>query len=151
MTLFIGFSTQQVNQARTLDTTGAFGGPGTTTFQPPQAKKYRLTDEALVIRDLLNALSIKQGEKPGMPSYGTTIWNNLFEPNDSTTTDAIEDEIRRVVAEDSRISLNTVAVWPQDNGVLVEVEIMVIKFNQPMTLGISLNLADGYAKLMPGV
>jgi phage baseplate assembly protein W len=109
-----------------------------------------LTDEALVIRDLLNALSIKQGEKPGMPSYGTTIWNNLFEPNDSTTTDAIEDEIRRIAAEDSRISLNTVAVWPQDNGVLVEVEIMVIKFNQPMTLGISLDLADGYAKLMPG-
>lgn len=151
MPVFVGFSTQQVNQQQTLATTGAFGGAGTTTIQPQLAKKYRLTDEALVIRDLLNALSIRQGEKAGMPSYGTTIWNNLFEPNNQETRDSIETEIRRVIAGDSRIILNTVAVWPQENGVLIEVEIMINPFNQPMTVGIGLDQSLGKAMLMPGV
>ena len=151
MPTFIGFNTQQVNQQRTIETTGAFGGEGTATYQPPQSRKFRLTDESLVIRDLLNALSIRQGEKPGMPSYGTTIWNHLFEPNISDTRDAIETEMRRVISQDTRIILNTVAVWPQENGVLIEVEIMINPFNQPMTLSINLDQSVGYAKLMPGV
>ena len=44
-----------------------------------QYKKFTLLDEALVKRDLLNGLNIRQGQLPGRPQFGTTLWDNLFE------------------------------------------------------------------------
>ena len=44
-----------------------------------QYKKFTLTDFPLIQRDLLNAFNIRQGELPGRPGYGTTIWVFLLE------------------------------------------------------------------------
>lgn len=151
MSIYRGYSTQEVNQPRTTQTTGAFGGAGTTTIQPRIVKKFSLTDANLVVRDLINAFSIKQGDKVGQPTYGTNLWNFLFEPNTSDVVNDMETEIRRVVAGDPRIILNSVAVWPQDNGVLFELEVAFDPFNEPMTLGLSMDKATGFVKLMPGV
>jgi len=151
MAIYMGFSTQGVNQPRTTQTTGAYGGPGTTNIQPRLVKKFTLTDQNLVVRDLINALSIKQGDKVGQPLYGTNLWNFLFEPNTEETVAEMETEIRRVVALDSRIILNNVSISPQENGVLFELEVAFNPFNQPMNLGFSMDKASGVVKLMPGV
>lgn len=151
MAIFSGFSTQEVNQPRTVQTTGAFGGSGSTTYQPRISKKFRLTDANLVQRDLVNAFSIRQGDKVGQPTYGTTLWSYVFEQNVGDVRDEMETEIRRVISQDPRIVLNSVAVWPQDNGVLFEIEIAFDPFNEPVLVGIELNKTSGMAKLMPGV
>ena len=143
MPIFVGFSTQEVNQPRTIQTTGAYGGPGTTEVQPRLVKKFRLTDQNLVIRDLINALSIKQGDKVGQPTYGTTLWGFLFEPNTSDVRLSMETEIRRVIGLDPRIILNSVAVFPQENGVLFELEVAFDPFNQAMNLGLQMNKSTG--------
>lgn len=143
MPTYNGFSTQEVNQRRTIGTTGAYGGPGTTTANVPIVKKYRLTDEQLIIRDLINALSIRPGEKVGQPNWGSTIWNYLFEPNTSENRVAIEEEIRRVVGADPRIILNTVSVNSQENGILLELEIAFQPFNQPLTLSLNIDRTAG--------
>lgn len=149
--IYRGFSTQGVYQPRTTETTGAFGGSGTTTTQPRLTKKFTLTDEKLVVRDLINAFSIKQGDKVGQPTYGTSLWNFLFEPSTSDVIANMETEVRRVVAEDPRIVLNTVALWPQDNGVLIELEVAFDPFNESMIINLSMDKATGFVKLMPGV
>lgn len=146
-----GYSTQNVYQPRTTETTGAFGGAGTTTVQPRIVKKFSLTDAKLVAQDLVNAFSIKQGEKVGQPTYGTTLWNYLFEPNTPSLTADMETEIRRVVAGDPRIILSDVAVWPQDNGVLFELQMTFNPWDEPMVLTLNMNKNDGSVKLMPGV
>lgn len=151
MSVFVGFSTQEVNQPRTIETTGAYGGPGTTTVQPRISKKFRLTDSNLVIRDIINAFSIKQGDKVGQPTYGTTLWGYLFEPNMGAVRTEMETEIRRVIAQDPRIILNSVSITPQENGILFELEIAFDPFNQPMTLGLQMNKANGFVSVMPGV
>ena len=53
-----------------------------------QYKNYTLTDFDLIKRDLLNALTIKQGEVVGRPLVGTTIWNLIF---DSQTPETLLD------------------------------------------------------------
>jgi hypothetical protein len=63
----------------------------------------------------------------------------------------METEIRRVVAQDPRIILNSVAIWPQDNGVLFELQIAFDPFNEPMTIGLQMDKGTGFVKLMPGV
>ena len=61
-----------------------------------QNKKFTLTDFELIQRDLLNAFSIRQGELPGRPSYGTTVYEYLFENQDEQMKKDINDEIKLV-------------------------------------------------------
>lgn len=116
MTTFIGFNTQG------------------------QYKKFTLTDYELAKRDLLNAFNIRQGQLPGRPAYGTTLWEYLFENQIETVQQGIIQEVQRVAGGDPRIVVNSVDVYPQQNGMLLEValnyvgapdaEILSIFFNQ---------------------
>jgi phage baseplate assembly protein W len=107
-----------------------------------QEKKFSLVDYDLVKRDVLNSLLIKQGEKPGNPNYGTSIWNIIFEPMTDDVMRDIETELRRTVQQDPRIKLERQSVYPQENGVLIELEITVLPTaeEQRLTLFFDQNL-----------
>jgi phage baseplate assembly protein W len=143
MATYIGFSTVGANQPRELDRPGRFGGPGSTTYEPRLGRKYVLTDEQLVIRDLLNALSIKQGDKVGQPQYGTTLWTYVFEPQTEATQQLITTEVRRVMNLDPRIILNSLGVYAQNNGILLQVEMAFSPFNNVLSTSFFLNKYDG--------
>jgi len=101
-----------------------------------QYKKFVLTDFALIKRDLLNYLNIRQGEKPGRPDVGTTMWNLIFEPQTEKTADLIIQEIQRIVGQDPRIFLSDAVAYPQDNGILVEVEIQTVQGQDAQRLAV---------------
>jgi phage baseplate assembly protein W len=143
MATYIGFSTVGVNQRRKLSEVGRFGGSGSTTAQPRLGRKYVLTDEQLVVRDLQNAFAIQQGSKVGQPAYGTTLWTYVFEPQTESTREAITLEVRRVIGLDPRVILNSVGVYSNENGVLIQVEMAFSPFNQAVTIDFFLNKFDG--------
>lgn len=89
-------------------------------------KKFTLTDDELVLRDFLNSLNIKAGSLPGRPSYGTEIWNYLFEPQLDETPTQIENEMRRLVSLDPRLAIDQLDVYPQQNGVLIELAVRTV-------------------------
>ena len=91
-----------------------------------QYKKFTLTDTDLIKRDLLNAFNIIQGQLPGRPSYGTTLWDLLFESQDQTTNAAIMREIQRVASGDPRVIISDMSIFPQENGILIELEIQFV-------------------------
>ena len=91
-----------------------------------QYKKFTLTDGALVKRDLLNAFNIRQGQLPGRPGYGTALWDNLFENQTTETEQAIVREIQRVAGGDPRLQISNVDIFPQQNGMLIQVEIVIV-------------------------
>jgi|TARA_R110000868_G_scaffold32398_4_gene117809 phage baseplate assembly protein W len=91
-----------------------------------QTKKFTLVDFELVKRDFLNALNIKQGQLVGRPGYGTTIWNYLFENQTQATERAILAEMQRVAKLDPRIYIQSADMYPQENGILVELELMMV-------------------------
>lgn len=137
MPTYIGFSTINANKPKTtLSNPGVDGGTGSILQPIISGKKFRLTDAPLVIQDLLNSLNIRQGEKVGNPAYGTTLWSFIFEPNDADTQFRIQNEIQRVIAQDPRLILNTVKSYPQQNGILVEVELAVSPFNNAQILNV---------------
>ena len=131
MPTYIGFSTINANKPRSTNmNSGVDGGVGSVVSPVIPGKKFRLVDTPLVVQDLVNALNIQKGEKVGKPEYGTTLWSFVFDPNTFDVTKQLETEIRRVANLDPRIVLNTVSVYPQENGILVEVEFAVAPFNQ---------------------
>lgn len=91
-----------------------------------QYKKYTLVDYPLIKRDLLNAFNIRQGELVGKPQIGTSLWNLMFEPQTPETAGAIEAEVQRVVAQDPRLYLTSVLAYPQENGILIELQVQVV-------------------------
>ena len=91
-----------------------------------QFKKFTLTDDALIKRDFLNALNIRQGQLPGRPSYGTALWDNLFENQTSETEAAITREIQRVAGGDPRLQITEVDIFPQENGMLLQLLLTIV-------------------------
>lgn len=86
-----------------------------------------MVDFALIKRDLLNYLNIRQGEKVGRPDVGTTMWNLVFEPQTESTAELVLQELQRIVGQDPRIYLTTADAYPQVNGILVELEIQTVQ------------------------
>jgi phage baseplate assembly protein W len=115
MTTFIGFNTQNQN------------------------KSFTLVDDQLVIRDLLNAFNIQQGQIVGIPDYGTTIWSFLFENQTADTEQAIVAEVQRVCAQDPRVYVASVQLFPQDNGILVQLQVAIVPSTVPQLLNVFFN------------
>ena len=102
MTTFVGFNTQN------------------------QYKKFTLVDFELVKRDLLNAFNIRQGQLPGRPAYGTILWDYLFENQVDAVQQGIINEVQRVAGGDPRVFISNINVYPQENGMLIELEIQTV-------------------------
>ena len=113
---FIGFNTQQ------------------------QYKKFTLTGFELIKRDLLNALNIRQGQLPGRPGYGTVLWDYLFENQVEGLQNNITNEIQRVAGSDPRIFISGVQTYPQENGMLIELQLTVLPSTDAQRLSIFFDL-----------
>jgi phage baseplate assembly protein W len=146
MPTYIGFSTINANKPRSTNlSAGADGGTGGIVNPLVYGKKFQTVDEQLVIQDFINALNIQQGQKVGQPGYGTSLWSFIFEPNTLDVQFQLENEIRRIASLDPRMILNTVKAYPQDNGILLEVELAVTPFNDATTLNVFFDNATNRA------
>ena len=105
-----------------------------------QYKKFTLTDFELIKRDLLNAFNIRQGQLPGRPAYGTTLWDFLFENQLEDLQTNIVTEIQRVAGGDPRIYISDTQVYPQENGILLEIQLAVVPSTEAERLSIFFNL-----------
>jgi len=121
MTTFVGFNTQN------------------------QYKKFTLLDYELIKRDLLNAFNIRQGQLPGRPGYGTVLWDYLFENQIEAVQQGIINEVQRVIAQDPRIAVSEVQVFPQQNGMLIEVQLQTVSGANAELLNIFFDQQNGTA------
>jgi phage baseplate assembly protein W len=99
--LFIGFSTQEMEGKR----------------------GWSVTDVQLIKRDLLNEFYTRKGERLMLPTYGTIIWDMLFEPFTDGVQAAIIDDVKRVVSNDPRVSLQGVDVSTSSRGIKIAIEL----------------------------
>ena len=117
------------------------GGSGVSS------NKYSVTDDEAVVLNFLNALNIPQGSKPGKPSYGTNLWNFIFEPNDNETATQLREELIRVSRLDPRLILNTVEIYAKDNGIVASIELAVSPANQVRDIAILFNQETNTASM----
>jgi len=104
-----------------------------------QNKKFTAVDFDLIKIDLLNAFNIRQGELPGRPGYGTIIWTFLFENQMQETQAAIVNEIQRVAGGDPRVYVSGVQIFPQENGILVQLGLAVVPSTTAQQLSLFFN------------
>lgn len=148
MVAYKGFSTINAGIPRSTNLqTGPAGGTASPVKPYNVGNQYGLVDTALVMQDFINALNIQQGQKVGQPGYGTTLWSFVFEPNTADVQFQLENEIRRVASLDPRLLVNTIKAYPQENGILIEIEMAVAPFNQANLLSVFFNSSTNRAVL----
>jgi phage baseplate assembly protein W len=148
MPTYIGYSS--INGCKPRSTNlpfGTGGGVGSMVNPVIVGNKFQSVDTAIVVQDLINALNIQKGQKVGNPGYGTTLWTFIFEPNTPDTQFQIQREIRRVAGLDPRLIINSVRPYPQENGILIEVEMAIAPFNNAFDLSVFFNNATNQAVL----
>jgi phage baseplate assembly protein W len=113
-----------------------------------QYKKFTLTDFPLIKQDLLNAFNIRQGELPGRPEYGTLLWNFLFENQVEELQNAIVAEIQRVAGGDPRVFISDIQIFPQENGILIQIELTITPSTDASRLAIFFDIVSRRASFI---
>lgn len=140
MPTYIGYSSINANKPKnTTMTPTRNGGMGSITQPVTMTKKFKIVDVPLVVQDFVNSLNIPQGQKVGNPSYGTTLWSFIFEPNTPDVQFQLENGIRRIANLDPRMIMNSIQAYPQENGILLELEMAVAPFNDAFQLSVFFN------------
>ncbi len=87
-------------------------------------RNYALTDLDLVKRDLLNQFMTVKGERVMMPTYGSIIWNLLFENMSNTLIDMMVDDSKKIIASEPRVELDNLSIRQFDHGVILNFRLL---------------------------
>jgi phage baseplate assembly protein W len=92
-------------------------------------RNYKLYDLDLVKQDLINHFYIRKGEKLENPSFGTVIWDVLFENFTEEVKTIVAQDIEDILNYDPRISVNSVIVDSTGQGIRIEADVTYLPFN----------------------
>ena len=124
-------------------------GPGTKAYRGistvnPNSTNPVLYDLALIKQDIINHFHIRQGEKLSDPTFGTIIWDALFEPLTDGLKDAITQNVTRIVSTDPRVKVKSVIVDQYESGIQIEVNLEYLPYNIAETMRLSFDENAGF-------
>jgi phage baseplate assembly protein W len=90
---------------------------------------YALYDFELIKQDIINHFHIRQGEKLSDPSFGTIIWDMLFEPFTNQVKQAIIDNVTEIINYDPRVRVEEVIVDTYESGISIDCTLSYIPYN----------------------
>lgn len=96
-----------------------------------------LTDTALIKRDILNHFNTRKGSRVMRPTYGSSLWDYIFEPFDQLTKDAIYEDVNTVITSDPRVEVLRTAIQEFEHGIIVEFQLKYVMFDtiESFTIG----------------
>ena len=100
---------------------------------------YAISDNDLIVQDLINHLQIRKGEKLMNPNIGTIIWNRLFDPLTPALKTEIKKDIDRIIAYDPRfnvVSSTIVQESPDGRGLILNFQLQFSTDNQIAALSV---------------
>jgi phage baseplate assembly protein W len=86
---------------------------------------FKLYDDILIKADILNAFNTRKGERPMNPTYGTVIWDTIFEPLTDDTKVLIQDDIKKILDADPRIAVQGATVNQYESGLIIEINVQI--------------------------
>ena len=101
---------------------------GISTVNPDSTNAV-LYDIALIKQDIINHFHIRQGEKLSDPTFGTIVWDILFEPMTEQIRSLITKNVTRIVYSDPRVNIDRVIVDDYEHGIQIECDLRYIQYN----------------------
>ena len=125
----------KIYSQQTVAKTVSIGNRGTAAFtykgfdSKNSKNGFKLNDIDLVKQDIINHFYIRRGEKLQNPTFGTVIWDLLFEPFTPEVKRLIIADVERIINYDPRIRVNQVTVDSTQQGIRIQADITYIPFN----------------------
>jgi phage baseplate assembly protein W len=93
-----------------------------------EAEGFKLYDFELIKQDIINHFHIRQGEKLSDPTFGSVIWDLLFEPFTDRVKEIIIENITQIINYDPRVSVQQILVDTYESGIQVECVITFLPY-----------------------
>lgn len=108
--------------------------PGSKTYKgfssvSSDSKSYALYDLALIKQDLINHFHIRLGERLENPTFGTIIWDILFEPLTEDLKQVIIQNVTDIINYDPRVTAENVTVTAYESGIQIECLMKYLPYN----------------------
>lgn len=97
----------------------------------------QLIDIDLIKQDLLNHFHTIPGERVMRPTFGSVIWDYLFEPFTESAVEDILENTRAVIANDSRVELQDLRLTEYEHGIKIEIDLFYLGIDAAGTFEVS--------------
>jgi phage baseplate assembly protein W len=104
---------------------------------------YALYDLELIKQDLLNQFHIRRGERLMNPTFGTVIWDNLFEPMTEDLKSTIVDNVSEIINYDPRLVAKNVIVTTYESGIQIECILQYLPYNIQQSMQLRFDQING--------
>jgi phage baseplate assembly protein W len=104
---------------------------------------FALYDFELIKQDLINNFHVKQGERLMNPTYGTVIWDLLFEPLTDEVKNLILSDVNNIFNNEPRIQASNIVVTPYDTGLQIQATLTYLLYNIQDQLKIQFDRVNG--------
>jgi phage baseplate assembly protein W len=85
------------------------------------SQNFKIYDIECIKQDIINHFSTRKGERVMNPTYGTIIWDAIFEPLTEDLRNAISDDIKQIIQNDPRVIAEDIKVDEFQSGILLEI------------------------------
>ena len=128
------------NQRNDLITPKTYKGFSTVSTD---TENFALYDFQLIQQDLLNHFHVRQGERLMNPTFGTIIWDLLFEPLTEQLKDLVTQNVNTIINYDPRISASEVTVTQYETGLQIECVLTYLPYNISQSMQLRFDQANG--------
>jgi phage baseplate assembly protein W len=111
--------------------------------QDPSSQTVTLYDFDVVKQDLMNYFNTRQGERVMNPSWGTIIWDKLYDPFTADVRSAIEEDIKNIISSDPRVNVTQVDITEAEYGLVLQITLTFVPTNQTDTLRLTFDKNAG--------
>jgi phage baseplate assembly protein W len=115
---------------------------GISTVDPDRGS-FNLYDISLIKQDIINHFHIRQGEKLENPTFGTIVWDILFEPLTDSLRDAIIQNVTEIVNYDPRVNVDSVVVDAFESGIQIDCSLTYLPYNISETMRLRFDQSAG--------
>ena len=106
-------------------------------------ESYSLYDLALIKQDIINHFHIRQGERLENPTFGTIIWDMLFEPLTEVTRNIITKDVENIINYDPRVVADQIIVTSYESGLQIECRLTYLPYNIVEEIAFRFDQANG--------
>jgi phage baseplate assembly protein W len=108
-----------------------------------ESGEFALYDIGLIKQDIINHFHIRRGEKLENPSFGTIIWDLLYEPLTEEVKDLILEDVAEIINYDPRVSSEQILVSEYESGIQIECDLVYLPYNISENLRFTFDQRNG--------
>jgi phage baseplate assembly protein W len=122
--------------------------PGTKTYKgfstiSSATENFSLYDLELIKQDILNHFHVRQGERLMNPTFGTIIWDLLFEPLTEELKSMVTQNVTDIINYDPRVKVDQVIVTSYESGIQIECILTYMPYNISQSMQLTFDQANG--------